>query len=42
MPKEDDYQNRFLGFLGERLLTVYMLHHFDDYKIAIADKHFVE
>ena len=40
--KEDDYQNRFLGFLGERLLTVYMLHHYDDYKIAIADKHFVE
>lgn len=41
-PKDDVYQNRFLGFLGERLLTVYMLHHFDDYKIAIADKHFVE
>lgn len=42
IPKEDDYQNRFLGFLGERLLTVYMLHHYDEFKIAIADKHFVE
>ncbi|MBO6129330.1 MAG: DUF4422 domain-containing protein [Pseudobutyrivibrio sp.] len=41
-PKDDEYQNRFLGFLGERLLTVYMLHHYDEFRIAIADKHFVE
>ena len=40
--KNDAYQNRYLGFLGERLLTVFMLHHFDDYKIVIANKHFVE
>ncbi|SET12541.1 protein of unknown function [Pseudobutyrivibrio sp. C4] len=40
--KNDQYQNRYLGFLGERLLSIFMFHHYDEYKIAVADKHFAE
>jgi hypothetical protein len=40
--KKDPYQNRYLGFLGERLLSIFMFHHYDEYKIAVADKHFAE
>lgn len=39
--KEDTYQNRYVGFLAERLLTVYLEHN-KQYKLAIAKKHFIE
>lgn len=39
--KEDSYQNRYIGFLAERLLSIYFLHHEADYKIVHARKHFV-
>lgn len=39
--KADRYQERYIGFLAERLLTVYMEHHRKDYKIVYARKHFV-
>lgn len=39
--KEDAYQNRYLGFLAERLLTLYFIYHKDKYKIAYADKIFI-
>lgn len=42
MPKENSYQNRYIGFLAERLLTIYMKYHEDDYKIVHARKHFIE
>lgn len=40
--KEDPYQNRYIGFLAERLLTIYMIHHEDRLKIVHAKKHFVD
>ncbi len=40
--KEDTYQNRYIGFLAERLMTIYFLHHEKKYKIVHARKHFVE
>lgn len=39
--KEDAYQKRYIGFLAERLLSVYFLHHESDYKIVHARKHFI-
>lgn len=39
--KEDAYQNRYIGFLAERLLSVYFLHHDKEYKIVHATKHFI-
>lgn len=38
--KEDAYQNRYIGFLAERLLSVYFRSHVDEYKIVHARKHF--
>ena len=38
--KEDSYQNRYIGFLAERLLTIYFMHHESKYKIAYANKEF--
>lgn len=38
--KEDAYQNRYIGFLAERLLTIYFMHHESKYKIAYANKEF--
>lgn len=40
-PKADVYQNRYAGFLAERLLTIYLVHN-KQYRIVIADKHFIE
>ncbi|SEW09247.1 DUF4422 domain-containing protein [[Clostridium] fimetarium] len=40
--KEDRYQNRYIGFLAERLLSIYFRHHEDRYKIVHAKKHFIE
>lgn len=39
--KEDSYQNRYIGFLAERLLTIFFVHNMGKYKIAIARKHFI-
>lgn len=40
--KENTYQNRYIGFLAERLLTIYMKHHEEEYKIVHARKHFID
>lgn len=39
--KEDAYQNRYIGFLGERLLTVYIAAH-PELRVAVVKKHFIE
>lgn len=39
--KEDSYQNRYLGFLAERLLTVYIAKH-TELIVRVAHKHFIE
>lgn len=38
--KDDKYQNRYLGFLAERLLSIYFIHNEDKYKIVHAQKVF--
>lgn len=40
--KEDVYQNRYIGFLAERLLSIYFLHNQDKLKIVHARKHFID
>lgn len=39
--KKDHYQNRYIGFLAEHLMSAYFLHHENDYKIVHARKHFI-
>lgn len=39
--KEDTYQERYIGFLAERLLTIYMGCHEKQFRIVHARKHFV-
>lgn len=39
--KVDAYQNRYIGFLGERLLTVYIARH-QELRVAVVKKHFIE
>lgn len=39
---ENGYQGRYIGFLAEHLMSVYFMHHEQDYKIVHAGKHFVE
>lgn len=39
--KEDPYQNRYLGFISERLMSLYFVYYRDKYKIAYADKKFI-
>lgn len=39
--KQDSYQNRYIGFLSERLLTIFIEKN-RDLRVIIADKHFVE
>lgn len=39
--KNDTYQNRYVGFLAERLMTIYFMHH-SHYKIAVAEKYFID
>lgn len=39
---EDAYQNRYPGFLAERLMTAYFAMHEDEYRIIYADKNFLK
>lgn len=39
--KEDQYQNRYIGFLAERLLSIYFLHNEKRWKIVHARKIFL-
>lgn len=39
--RSDAYQGRYLGFLAERLMTIFFEHHKNEYRIAIAEKHFI-
>lgn len=39
--KRDAYQNRYIGFLAEHLMSVYFMHHEEEYKIVHARKHFI-
>lgn len=39
--KEDTYQNRYIGFLAERLLSIYFLHNENQYKIVHIRKKFL-
>ena len=40
--KKDNYQGRYIGFLAERLMGIYFLHHEVSYKIVHGRKHFVK
>lgn len=40
--KEDPYQNRYPGFLSERLMTYFFEVHRDKYKVAYANKNFLK
>lgn len=40
--KKDVYQNRYIGFLAEHLMSIYFLYHEKEYKIVHAIKHFIE
>lgn len=39
--REDTYQNRYPGFLSERLITFFFEHHRTKYKTVYADKNFI-
>lgn len=39
--KEDRYQNRYIGFLAEHLMSAYFTYHENEYRIVHARKHFV-
>lgn len=39
--KDDQYQNRYPGFLAERLMTLFFLHHREQYRITHIDKIFI-
>lgn len=41
-PREDIYQNRYIGFLAERLMTVYLYHHRETLVVVFSKKHFCE
>lgn len=40
--KRDKYQDRYIGFLAERLLTIYIRKHENELKIVHAKKHFIK
>lgn len=40
--KTDAYQNRYPGFLSERLMTFFFERHKDKYKVVYADKNFLQ
>ena len=39
--RTDVYQGRYIGFLAERLMTIFLEQHRKEYKLAIAKKHFI-
>lgn len=41
-PRKDIYQKRFLGFLAERLMTVYLHYHRRRLRVVFSKKHFCE
>lgn len=42
VPKADVYQNRYIGFLAERLMSIFFLYHEKQYKIVHAKKQFLK
>ena len=40
--RKDSYQNRYLGFLAERLITFFFEKNRNQYKVVYADKNFLE
>ncbi len=40
--KDDAYQNRYIGFLAERLMTMFFYHNRNNYHIMFSNKHFLE
>ena len=40
--KDDTYQNRYAGFLAERLLNVFLYHNRERLKIAVVKRHYLE
>ena len=39
--REDNYQTRYLGFLAERLLSIFFLHNWNKWEIVHANKNFL-
>lgn len=39
--RRDAYQGRYPGFLAERLMTIFFEYHKNDFKTAVAKKHFI-
>lgn len=39
--RDDSYQNRYPGFLAERLLNVFLYEHRDEYNIYVANKRYL-
>ena len=39
--RDDPYQERYIGFLAERMMTIFLERHRKEYKLAIAKKHFI-
>lgn len=39
--REDPYQGRYIGFLAERLMTIFLEKHKKEFKLAVAKKHFI-
>ena len=40
-PKKDKYQGRYLGFLSERLLSIFFVHNWNKWNIVHAEKNFL-
>jgi hypothetical protein len=38
--KKDPYENRYVGTISERLLTLFFFHNRGEYRLALADKQF--
>ena len=40
-PQSDSYNGRYIGFLAERLTSLYFMHNKDKLKIVHAEKNFI-